>query len=574
MRFKHFAVIHAVKLVTAKDEDVIAVFIVKVTKVFPNSIGGTFEPSGLAFHRLLGSKQFDKTTTEIVETVGLADVLVKRDAEKLSNDVDSIDTAVEAVADGDVNKSVFRSQRHSRLGTDLGQREKTGATTTTKNQRDYFPHIGKHNRASLSTREQQQRRPAYSNQAEDFNTKAKKRVKIVGMNEARIQKTTAADLLEKLIRYDSVSDKSNESISRFVADQLEDLGFGIEWHTFKDANGINKVSIVAKREGQGRTEGTTRKGGVVYMAHTDVVPVDDWSTGFSGPFEATLRNERIYGRGSCDMKGSLAAALIAASKISESNQKAPLYFIVTADEEIGMKGAKQVDRESAWFQEMIERDTVGIIGEPTELKVVHGHKGAQGYIVRARGISAHTSTSEGVNANYQLIPALGPLLEQRNESESNPKYRNSDFEPATLSWNMVLINEPTAINVTTSHAEAQIFIRPMPGVDHSPLEIAVRRIAADHGLELIGKDGVLPWGVSPSSEWVQTMLRLTGEHSSQTVCYATDGGVLQRLKRLLVCGPGSIEQAHRKDEWISLDQLHRGVDLYERAFREWAGSSS
>lgn len=390
------------------------------------------------------------------------------------------------------------------------------------------------------------------------------------MNEARIQKTTAEDLLGKLIGYDSVSDQSNESISRFVADMLEDLGFRIEWHTFKDANGTTKVSIVGKRQGTGNSTGTTHRGGVVYMAHTDVVPVEDWYTGFSGPFEATLRNERIYGRGSCDMKGSLTAALKAVSKISESNQIAPIYFIVTADEEVGMKGAKQVDRESDWFKEMIENDTVGIVGEPTELKVVHAHKGAQGYIVRATGISAHTSTSEGVNANYQLIPALGPLLEQRNESESNPKYRNSDFDPATLSWNMVLINEPTAINVTTSHAEAQIFIRPMPGVDHHPLEIAVRRIAADHGLELIGKDGVSPWGVSPSSEWVQTMLRLTGETASQTVCYATDGGVLQRLRRLLVCGPGSIEQAHRKDEWIALDQLHRGVELYERAFREWA----
>lgn len=390
------------------------------------------------------------------------------------------------------------------------------------------------------------------------------------MNDAWIQKATAEDLLGKLISYDSVSNQSNESISRFVADLLEDIGFRIEWHTFKDINGITKVSIVAKREGRGSSKGTNKRGGVAYMAHTDVVPVDDWSTGFSGPFEATRRNERIYGRGSCDMKGSLAAALKAASKISDFHQNAPLYFVVTADEEIGMKGAKQVDRESAWFQEMIDSDTVGIIGEPTELKVVHAHKGAQGYIVRAKGISAHTSTSEGVNANYQLIPALGQLLEQRNESESNPNYRNSDFDPATLSWNMVLINEPTAINVTTSHAEAQIFIRPMPGVDHSPLEIAVKRIAADHGLELIGKDGVSPWGVSPSSEWIQTMLRLAEEATSQTVCYATDGGVLQRLRRLLVCGPGSIEQAHRKNEWISLDQLQRGVELYERAFLEWA----
>ena len=195
------------------------------------------------------------------------------------------------------------------------------------------------------------------------------------MNEARIQKTTAEDLLGKLIGYDSVSDQSNESISRFVADMLEDLGFRIEWHTFKDANGTTKVSIVGKRQGTGKSTGTTHRGGVVYMAHTDVVPVEDWYTGFSGPFEATLRNERIYGRGSCDMKGSLTAALKAVSKISESNQIAPIYFIVTADEEVGMRGAKQVDRESACFKEMIENDTVGIVGEPTELKVVHAHKG-------------------------------------------------------------------------------------------------------------------------------------------------------------------------------------------------------
>ena len=119
---------------------------------------------------------------------------------------------------------------------------------------------------------------------------------------------------------------------------------------------------------------------------------------------------------------------------------------------------------------------------------------------------------------------------------------------------------PTAIPDITSRARSVFRL-----VNGAP-----RAFEADGTTVRYGKDGVSPWGVSPSSEWVQTMLRLTGETASQTVCYATDGGVLQRLRRLLVCGPGSIEQAHRKDEWIALDQLHRGVELYERAFREWA----
>lgn len=372
------------------------------------------------------------------------------------------------------------------------------------------------------------------------------------------------ELTMELVEQDSVSHRSNEKVSRIVADRLEAMKFGVEWHQFKDVRGQTKVSLVAKR-GSG-------SGGVAYLAHTDVVPADDWSAPFCSAFEPAIHDDRLYGRGTCDMKGSLACALIAAEQIAESQQNLPIYFVVTADEEVGMQGAKQVNQESAWFEEMVQSRTVGIVGEPTKLGVYHAHKGACGITVRARGKSAHTSTNDGINANYQLIPALAQLLELRNESETNPAYQNSSFDPPTLSWNMTITNEPEAVNVTPSLAAVNIFLRTMPRVDHTPLLKAIEQLCTDHNLEFELRSNVDPWQVPPESDWIRHMCGMVNQTSSQTVCFATDAGILQRLDRLMICGPGDIQQAHRSDEWISLEQLGLGAAVYERAFRHWACS--
>lgn len=361
---------------------------------------------------------------------------------------------------------------------------------------------------------------------------------------------------------DSVSHKSNEKIADWVSQQLEAMGFRVERHAFRDDHGETKVSLVAKRG--------DRPGGVVYSAHTDVVPADDWKTGFNGAFDPQVRDGKLYGRGSCDMKGSLACALVAAKRIAATDQRSSIYFIVTADEEIGMQGAKQVASDSQLFREMVENDTVGIIGEPTELEVVHGHKGGVGFVLQARGISAHTSTGRGINANHQLIPALASMLELHQETERNPEYRNPDFDPPTLSWNMVLYNEPNAVNITPSIAELRVFFRTMPQVVVDPLVARVREIALEHGLTVLERGTTEPWGVDQDAHWIREMLEIVGKQRSRTVCYATDASALKELKKLLICGPGSIEQAHRNDEWIDLEALRSGVDVYERAFRHWA----
>ena len=380
------------------------------------------------------------------------------------------------------------------------------------------------------------------------------------MNGLELEKTL--QLTKEMVRFPSVSDVNNEAVSEFVADRLAGHGFEIEWLSFVDDKGQNKVSVVAKR-GSG-------EGGVAYLAHTDVVPAEDWSVDFCGPFEPTERDGRLYGRGACDMKGSLACALHAVGSVARSTQTQPIYFLVTSDEEVGMLGAQLVNAKSKYFQEMVANDTLGIVGEPTRLGVIHAHKGGQRLSVRAKGRSAHTSTNEGINANYQLIPALPELLSIREESESNSNYRNQDFDPPTLSWNMTITNEPEAVNVTTSLAQVNIFLRTMPRVDHGPLLVAIKSLCDRHQLEMDLKEAVQPWQVPNNSVWVQEMLSLVGSTGSHSVCFATDAGILQRLKRMLICGPGDIQQAHRSDEWISLDQIEKGVDVFRRAFQRWA----
>ncbi len=376
----------------------------------------------------------------------------------------------------------------------------------------------------------------------------------------------AVEYASRLVEVDSVSQKSNQLISTRVSDFLTRLGFELEILSYVDANQQTKVSLVARR-GQGQ-------GGVAYLCHTDVVPVDDWDIEICKPFQPTIRSNRLYGRGSCDMKGSLACALAAVERISVREQSHPIYFVCTADEELGTVGAKIVDQQSRFFQEMVDSNTVGIVGEPTLLNVVHAHKGAFGCTVTGRGIAAHSSTREGVNANHALIPILPFLLELQKQTESDSRLQNHAFDPPTLSWNITLQNEPLAVNITPSMARANIFLRPMPNVAHQPLLDLLQAECERLGLEYQFIDRTSPWMCDPAALHIEQMLAITNTAAPQTVCFATDGGALQRLKNLVVCGPGDIAQAHRRDEYIAIEQLQKGSEVFEKAFRFWSCSQT
>lgn len=374
----------------------------------------------------------------------------------------------------------------------------------------------------------------------------------------------ALEFAQRLVAFDSVSRKSNIEVSDYVANELRRLQFDVERLEYTDDNGVRKANLVAKR-GQG-------VGGIAYFAHTDVVPADDWSVDFCGPFSPTVKEGRLWGRGSCDMKGSLACALAAAAELEPQHQTAPIYIVCTADEEVGMSGARHVNQFSKLFDEMVRHETVGIIGEPTELRVVHAHKGGCRVEITAHGKSAHSSTKEGINANWKLIPMLARLRDLQLLTETDPSYQNLEFDPPTLSGNIVITNQPLAANVTTSLARAAWFLRTMPKVNIQPLLQQVRESCEEWGLECDLRYSIDPLWVDPNSPFVQQMLMLAECVQSEVVCYATDGGVLRRLKNLVVCGPGSIAQAHRADEWISLQQLEKGTLLYRRLFEFWGAT--
>ena len=268
---------------------------------------------------------------------------------------------------------------------------------------------------------------------------------------------TALDYARELVAFDSISLKSNVEVTDYVQQTLKNLGFETERLEYDDKAGVRKASVVGKR-GSGT-------GGMAYFGHTDVVPADDWKFAEHGPFEPTVKGDRLYARGSCDMKGSVACALAAAESTSGESFAQPLYIVCTADEEVGYLGAQQVAAESQMFAEMIAHGTRGVIGEPTQLNVVYAHKGVCGLAATSVGRAAHSSTREGVNANLAMIPYLAEMKAIYDDTQSDPAWRNDEFDPPTVSWNIGINDHTRAVNITPPQSVCTVYFRTMPGQD-------------------------------------------------------------------------------------------------------------
>lgn len=391
----------------------------------------------------------------------------------------------------------------------------------------------------------------------------------------------AESVLRRLVQFPSVSHTSNVAITDWVDQQMQQFGFITERVDYRDQHGVTKSNVIGRRApakvapadgaaADGANANRSRGGGLAYFAHTDVVPVDGWNgPGEADPFQATWQHERMFGRGACDMKGSLACMLTAASRIERSQQVAPLTIVCTADEEVGFEGAKQVVAQSRFFRDLVAEQPLGIIGEPTRLEVVYAHKGIDGFRVISRGRAAHSSTRDGLNANLAMVPMLNEIKRLYDRSESEPQFRNEQFDPPTLTWNFGVSDHAQAVNITPAESRAWVCFRPMPGVDGKELVEQAKRTAESLGLHFEPLYGGPPlWGEAERPS-IHELLRMTGGREAKTVCYATDGGYFSELGNLVVCGPGDIAQAHTSDEWISLEQLQRGTDVYEQAVRHW-----
>ncbi len=376
----------------------------------------------------------------------------------------------------------------------------------------------------------------------------------------------ALDYLKSLIEFPSVSCTSNFDVSRWLEDRLKALGFETEWLEYTDRAGVAKACITGRRGPVGE--------GWVHCSHTDVVPVSSWSFPKAGPWEPLVTDDRVYGRGSCDMKGSLACALAAIASFGDQPLKRPFYILSTADEEAGQIGAKNVVERSAMFREIVASGSRAIIGEPTSMDVVHGHKGGHGMKIIAKGRAAHSSTSEGINANLAMIPFLTELRELWLTVQNDPAWRDERFERPDICMNVGINDHTFALNITPPQSICTILFRAMPDQDGNALTERIRQMATRHGLEMEILFQCYPLFTDPGSDFVRELLAITGCPASRTVGYGTDGGFFSEIKRRVVLGPGDICQAHTDDEWISLEQLQRGTDVYRTLIERWCLADS
>ena len=371
------------------------------------------------------------------------------------------------------------------------------------------------------------------------------------------------DLLDRLIGYPTVSSESNLELIADLAGQLEGTGARVE--LFQDAGG-GKANLFA-------TLGPEADGGLVLSGHTDVVPVadQDWT---GDPFVLRRDRDRLYGRGTCDMKGFIAAAVVAARDYAGLDLRRPLHFAFTYDEEVGCVGARALVPE---LQRRGIRPAMAIIGEPTGMQVIEGHKGCCEYTVRFSGLEGHGSAPErGVNAAEYAVRYVARLMEMRGELMLRAP-EGSRFEPPWTTINLGRISGGVAHNVIAGKAEVDWEMRPVQPEDgafvkarmgayvEDDLLPAMRAICpeADIRTEVIGEvAGLEPMAENAARDLVAGLL---GVNSVDVVPFGTEAGLFQQMgMSVVVCGPGSIEQAHKPDEFLGLDQLSACLQMLGR----------
>lgn len=373
-------------------------------------------------------------------------------------------------------------------------------------------------------------------------------------------------LAQMLIGCNSVTGSSHAECTQLLQELLEQRDFEVNTLQYRDAHGFIKSAISAIRYGMSQSDQ-----GIAFLSHSDVVSVDGWRTlGGFGPFDGAVEDGKLWGRGACDMKGPIAAALAAIDRISAGQQSAPIYFFITGDEECGMVGAQLLVQQCPIYRKMVESQSVGIITEPTNLRVVNSHKGGCHFTVSAHGIAAHSSTNQGLNANWQLIPWLNLVRDVATRIETDTHLRNSAFDPPTMNLNIVLKNQPTAYNITVELASCAVFLRTMPETDWQGLVEHLTHAAREMELDVSAISVLSPVHTPATCPFVQTALEIVDQAEPEAMSYATDGCRFTDLANLIVLGPGSISQAHRCDEWIEIDQIYSGTDVYRNLLHRFA----
>ncbi|HEY2359063.1 MAG TPA: acetylornithine deacetylase [Phenylobacterium sp.] len=379
------------------------------------------------------------------------------------------------------------------------------------------------------------------------------------------------EILQTLIGFDTTSRGSNLALIEWVEAYLD--GHGVPHRRVPNADGT-KSNLLA-------SIGPAVEGGAVLSGHTDVVPVDGqpWS---SDPFTVVERDGRLYGRGTCDMKGFLALALSAVPDLLAAPLRRPVHLAFSYDEEIGCLGAPALI-------EVIKRELPGpafvVVGEPTDMVAVNGHKGIATFHVTVTGREAHSSqTQQGVSAVMAAVKLMATLTELAEglEREADPA---SPFTPKGATLTIGMVNGGTAHNILARECNFVFDLRCPPTLEPQAvlapffaevraMDAALKARASEAGVTIEMHSNVPGFAPEPDGAAESFARRLAGDNGPpRAVSFATEAGQFQRAGlSTVLCGPGSIEQAHQPDEFVEIAQMERG-QAFMRRLVEWAASA-
>jgi acetylornithine deacetylase len=367
------------------------------------------------------------------------------------------------------------------------------------------------------------------------------------------RRATAQDLLTKLVAFDTTSSKSNLELIAFVESHLKDQGIASTRVLSPDGT---KADLFA-------TIGRQGDGGVALSGHSDCVPVEGqhWT---SDPFTLTARDGKLYGRGSCDMKGFIACVLASVPLFKSRKLNEPIHIIISYDEEVGCIGVRPL---IARLGKDLPQPRAMIVGEPTSMKVIDTHKRIDAYRTSVTGREAHSSMPGlGVNAIAAAAELIGEL--ERIGADIAAKQNDARFEPPYSTVMVGTIKGGTAHNIVPKSCEFQWQVRSLPSAP--PAEVPrdltafaknallprMRQVTKDAGVHTETEGSVPAFVATPGSAAVALALQLTSSDETHAVSYTTEAGLFEQAGcPSVICGPGNIAQAHAADEYVSVAQL-------------------
>ena len=379
-----------------------------------------------------------------------------------------------------------------------------------------------------------------------------------------MQEMTARHLMDKLVSFPTVSAGSNLALVDWLEGYL--AGHGIEAHRHWNEDG-QKAALFAH-------VGPWVEGGVVLSGHSDVVPVEGqaWS---SDPWTVVERDGRYYGRGTCDMKGYVAQAVWALVQAHKRGVRRPLQLALSYDEELGCTGAPPM---IAAMQGVVPKASVALIGEPSGMKPVNGHKGGTGFQVHVKGYEVHSSLLPyGVSAVMEGARLIQWVNDRNAEIQAGvPGAVAAAFHPPFTTLHVGVIQGGTAHNITAGDCRFAIEMRVVPGEDEAALAAEVVAAAAriEAGMRAVRPEAGITLtrffrvpGLRPEVGGAAEALvaQLTGANGAGVVSYGTEAGQFQEAGySAVICGPGDIAQAHQVDEYLEISEFNAGLAYMER----------